>query len=131
MMVCTLQASCMYFKTYGTWKLRHVFSTCKLVNCLLWLIFTTRTRSHYSSKMIYIYWYDHVMIRWLYVEFILDIYNSQTRLPTCATLNSLMVRKGDSHPSTPGSIPGSGGWGLRTCAYRHELSGTFKFELYR
>ena len=33
-----------------------------------------------------------------------------------SVLNSLMVRKGDSHPSVPGSIPGSGGWGL---AYRH------------
>ena len=25
-----------------------------------------------------------------------------------------MVRKGDYHPSGPGSIPGSGGWGLAT-----------------
>ena len=28
-----------------------------------------------------------------------------------------MVRKGDSHQKNPGSIPWSGWWGLRLCAY--------------
>ena len=33
--------------------------------------------------------------------------------------NSLIVKKGDPYISGLGSIPGPGGWGLGTCAYRH------------
>ena len=33
--------------------------------------------------------------------------------------NKLLTRKGDSHPTCPGSIPGLGGWGLGIWAYKH------------
>ena len=55
-----------------------------------------------------------------------DIMFKYHRLSVMSVLNILIVTKEDSHPSDPGSIPVSEGWGLGTCAYSRGLQ-TYKY----